>query len=141
MLSTILDKYKDIGILIIRVGLGIAFITIHGIGKLKGGPELWTKLGGAMKNLGITFYPEFWGFMAMFAEFFIPFFIIAGFLFRPAMLIISFNMFVAMLFHLSQLDPWGRVAPAMELMIVFIGLFFLGAGKYSVDRMIWKKKE
>jgi putative oxidoreductase len=57
------------------------------------------------------------------------------------MLIISFNMFVAMLFHLSQLDPWGRVAPAMELMIVFIGLFFLGAGKYSVDRMIWKKKE
>ena len=141
MITKFLDKHKDIGLLIIRLGLGTAFIAIHGIGKLSGGPELWVKLGGAMKNLGITFYPEFWGFMSMFAEFFIPFFLIMGFMYRPAALIISFNMLVAMLTHLSKLDPWSRVAPAMELMIVFIGLFFLGPGKYSVDRLIWKKKK
>jgi putative oxidoreductase len=141
MITKFLDKHKDLGLLIIRLGLGIAFIAIHGYGKLTGGPELWGKLGGAMKNLGITFYPEFWGFMSMFAEFFVPFFLIAGFLYRPAVFLMAFTMFVAMLNHLSRLDPWGRIAPAMELMIVFIGLFFLGAGKYSVDRMIWKKKE
>lgn len=141
MITKFLDKHKDTGLLIIRTGLGIVFITIHGHGKLTGGPELWLKLGSAMSNLGINFYPGFWGFMSMFAEFFIPFLLIAGFLFRPATLIVSFNMFVAMLTHLSMHDQWGRIAPAMELMIVFIGLFFLGPGKYSLDRLIWKKKE
>ena len=41
---------RDIGLLIIRVGIGIVFVTF-GYGKLTGGVETWTQLGGAMNFL------------------------------------------------------------------------------------------
>ncbi|MEZ4689878.1 MAG: DoxX family membrane protein [Ignavibacteria bacterium] len=69
-----LGKHSDLGILIIRIGIGISFILVHGLGKITGGPALWEKLGGAMSSFGINFLPTFWGFMAAFSEFVVPFF-------------------------------------------------------------------
>ncbi|MBU1948526.1 MAG: DoxX family membrane protein, partial [Candidatus Eisenbacteria bacterium] len=60
---------RDIGLLIIRIGIGLTVMTLHGYGKIKGGPGLWDNLGGAMSQFGITFAPKFWGFMAAFSEF------------------------------------------------------------------------
>jgi len=133
------EKHRDLGLLIIRLGLGISFIFIHGLPKIKGGSELWLRLGKSMSNLGINFLPEFWGFMAAFSEFVIPVFIITGLFFRPALLLIAFTMFVAMLMHLSNLDPWSKVAYSMELMFVFIGLFLTGPGRLSLDHKFRKK--
>ncbi len=127
------DKYSDFGLLIIRLGIGVCFILIHGLPKMKGGPELWLRLGKSMTNLGINFLPEFWGFMSAFSEFVIPFFLIAGLFFRPALLLISFTMFVAMIMHLTNMDPWSKVAYPMELLFVFIGLFLTGPGRFSLD--------
>ncbi|KXK47195.1 MAG: hypothetical protein UZ05_CHB002002263 [Chlorobi bacterium OLB5] len=57
MIKNFLNKYSDAGILFLRIGIGFAFIFVHGWGKIMGGPELWGKLGGSMANLGITFAP------------------------------------------------------------------------------------
>lgn len=135
------NKFTDLGLLIIRLGLGLSFIFIHGLSKITGGPELWGKLGKSMSNIGIDFLPEFWGFMAAFSEFVIPFFIIAGFIFRPSIFLISGTMFVAMMMHLAKLDPWNKVAYPMELLFVFAGLFFIGPGRYSIDYILLRKKE
>lgn len=135
------NKFTDLGLLIMRLGLGLAFIFIHGLSKIKGGPEVWSKLGKPMSNLGIDFLPGFWGFMAAFSEFIVPFFIIAGFFFRPATFLLAGTMFVAMVMHLTNLDPWNKVAYPMELLIVFTGLFFIGPGRYSVDYLVNRKKE
>ena len=35
---------------------------------MAGGPERYEELGGAMANIGITFAPMFWGFMAAITE-------------------------------------------------------------------------
>ncbi len=51
-----------------RLGVGLMFFFVHGLPKMQAGPELWTKLGVAMSNVGITFAPDFWGFMAASAE-------------------------------------------------------------------------
>ena len=133
------DRYSDLGLLIIRLGLGISFIFIHGLPKIKGGPELWLRLGKSMSNLGINFLPEFWGFMSAFSEFVIPVFIITGLFFRPALLLIAFTMFVAMLLHLTNMDPWLKVAYPMELLFVFAGLFLIGPGRFSLDHKFRKK--
>jgi putative oxidoreductase len=79
--------------------------------------------------------------MAAFAEFFGAILLIFGFFFRPATFLLTFTMFVAMLFHLSRLDPWGIVSGPMELMFVFAGLFLIGPGRYSIDEYFRKRKE
>ena len=60
---------SDLGQLVIRLGIGGMFGLVHGWKKVMAGPELWEKLGGSMGQLGIHFWPSFWGFMAMSAEF------------------------------------------------------------------------
>ncbi|MGH2574989.1 MAG: DoxX family protein [Ignavibacteria bacterium] len=141
MILTFLDKYRDFGLLLMRLGLGISYSLIHGWGKISAGPELWGKLGNAMSNLGITFLPHFWGFMAAFSEFFGSILLVAGLFFRPAAFLMAFTMFVAMMSHLVRLDPWSRVFSPMVLMFIFAGLFFIGPGKYSLDELIRKRKK
>ncbi len=63
MVLSSLDKYRDIGLLILRVGIGIMFMS-HGLPKLIAGPDKWLILGGTMNALGIDFTPMAWGFMA-----------------------------------------------------------------------------
>ena len=49
MILSSLERYRDFGLLLLRIGLGAMFIW-HGAPKLVGGPETWTRLGGAMAN-------------------------------------------------------------------------------------------
>ena len=140
MIKNFLNKYSDAGILFLRIGIGFAFIFVHGWGKIFGGPELWTKLGGSMANLGVTFAPTFWGFMAAAAEFGGGILILFGLFTRPASAFMAFTMLVAFIQHTSKLDPWNRVIYPMEMFAVFMALLFIGAGKYSIDALISKKK-
>jgi putative oxidoreductase len=130
----------DTGLLIVRVGLGLSFIFLHGLQKLTGGPERWAGLGKTMSNLGIDFMPVFWGFMAAFAETFGAVFLILGLFYRPATFMLAFTMFVAMMTHLAKLDPWNKVGYPMELMFVFIGLLLIGPGRFSLDNILFGKK-
>lgn len=128
-----LGKYKNTGLLIIRIGLGIMFIY-HGYPKLSGGPELWAKIGGAMQNIGITFLPVVWGLLAALIETFGGFLLIIGFAFRPVCLLLAFTMLIASLNHINSGDGLMVASHAIEIGIVFLGLSFLGPGKYSADK-------
>jgi len=141
MILTTFDRFRNIGLLLLRIGIGTSFILIHGLSKITGGPAGWETLGKSTANLGITFFPMFWGFMAAFSEFFGALLLLLGFFFRPITLLLSCTMFVAMMSHLTKLDPWGRVAYPMELMILFIALFLIGPGKYSLDEYFKRKRE
>ena len=139
MIKNFLEKHKDLGILVLRIGVGISFLLVHGLPKIKGGPELWTKIGGAMGNIGISFAPTFWGFMAAASEFGGGLLILVGLFTRTSSFFMAFTMLVATATHLSKMDPWGRVFHPLELMCVFIALMFIGAGKYSLDSLFFKK--
>jgi putative oxidoreductase len=140
MIFTKLYNYKDAGLLILRLIIGLSFIVVHGSGKIFGGVERWANLGNAMSNMGITFAPEFWGFMAAFAEFFGGIFILLGVFFVPANILLAFTMFVAALRHFIDGDPLNRIAYPLEMMAIFIALIFIGPGKYSLDNLFKKKK-
>jgi putative oxidoreductase len=136
---------RNLGLLVMRFGVGLTMIVFSGYGKLVGGPDTWSQLGGAMGNLGIGFAPTFWGFMAMLAEFACSILLLLGVLFRPALLMLGFTMFVAMLYHLN-LPPdnpnagWHGAARALLYLIVYLGLFLTGPGKYSFS-LIKKRDE
>lgn len=127
---------KDFGLLLIRVGIAASLFIFHGYDKMTGGPERWTSSGGAMENLGIVVYPVVWGFMAAFAETVGAILIVLGPLFRFATLMLAFNMFVAVMMHLNlpEENPssgWSGASHAIELMVVFLGLFFTGPGRFA----------
>src|SRR4051812_13366147 len=90
-----LSRNRDAGLLVLRIGLGGFFLWAYGWQKLAGGVETWRKVGGAMGNLGIHFWPVMWGFFAMLAEALGSFLVVIGLAFRPACLALTFTMIVA----------------------------------------------
>jgi putative oxidoreductase len=106
----------------------------HGYPKLLGGPEQWEALGGAMKNLGITFAPAVWGLMSGLTETFGGFLILLGLAFRPVCILLTFNLLLAALTHLNSAEDFMSASQAIETGFMFLGLFFIGPGKYSVDK-------
>ncbi len=128
-----LDNYRDIGLLVMRVGLGIAFI-MHGWPKMAGGPEAWAGYGARMAAAtGVNFAPHFWGFMAAFAELGGGILLVLGLLARPAAFLMLCTMIVAFLWHHSNGDDFKVYSHALEAAFTFFGLLFVGPGKYSVD--------
>jgi len=134
MVLTWLTRYRDLGLLLLRLGLGIMFF-FHGWPKLIGGPERWEKLGQTMQTLGISFLPVFWGFMAAVAETGGAALLVLGFLFRPACILLTITMVVAAIWKYTSSGgafvEWSHPA---ELAIVFFCLIFIGAGRFSIDR-------
>lgn len=120
------------GILLLRIGIGVSMM-FHGVPKMMAGAEMWTGLGGAMGNLGITFAPTFWGFMAAFAESVGGLLFALGLFFRPISLMLVFNMIVALMVHLTAGDSFMVWGHALDLLIIFTGMLFVGPGKYSLD--------
>lgn len=128
-----LGKYRNTGLLIIRAGLGVMMIY-HGYPKLLGGLEQWEAVGSSMKYLGVNFTPAIWGFLAAVTETFCGFLILIGLAFRPACILLMFTMAVAATMHMSNGDGLMIASHAMELGIVFLGLVFIGPGRYSIDK-------
>jgi len=124
-------RFREFGLLIIRVGIGLSFM-VHGSGKMFN-PDRWGAIGASMGQFGITFAPTFWGFMAAFAEFGGGILFLLGFFFRPAAAMMAFTMLVAMTTHLAKGDGFSGYSHAMELGILFLGMFFVGPGKLSLD--------
>ena len=122
----------DAGLLVLRIGIGVIFI-FHGLPKLMGGVEAWTKIGSTMSMVGISFAPSFWGFMAAATEAIGGLFIILGLLHRPVALMLVFTMIVAVLMHVTAGDPFGVYSNALKGLVVFIALFITGPGKHSFD--------
>ncbi len=134
-----LDKHRDSGILILRVGIGIMFMC-HGFPKLTAGPEVWTELGGALSAIGINFAPTFMGFMAAISEFGGGLLLVLGLFMRPACFFLLITMVVAMLMHIKSGDPFVKYSHALESAILFFSLLFIGPGKISLDEKLSKNK-
>ena len=136
---TFLGKYRDSVPLVLRIMLGLTLIFSHGLPKIMA-PDRWEREGQAMANLGITFAPVFWGFMAGATELTAGILFLIGLAVRPASVMVVFIMFVAALNNvvsaggLSGLQG-GRSHP-MDFAAGTIALLILGAGRMSVDRKI-----
>lgn len=133
-----LAKYRDVGLLIARLGFGLGFFWWHGLPKLMGGVERWEGTGGAMSRFGVEFLPTWWGFAAAVAEGVGGLLIAAGLFFRPAALAIMFVMIVAATGHFAT--GRGTPAHAFKNAWLFAGLVLIGPGRYSIDAWIERRR-
>ncbi len=130
-----LSKHRDLGLLILRVGIGIMFV-LHGYPKISGGPAMWEKIGMATGAIGIHFAPVFFGLLAALSEFGGGICLILGFLFRPACFFLTITMAMAATMHILKGDGVLVASHAIELGIVFLSLIFIGPGYYSFDEKV-----
>ncbi|WP_042481076.1 DoxX family protein [Solitalea canadensis] len=116
----------DLALLLVRVGFGAAMIT-HGLQKLNGYSGMVNK------------FPSLFGIgsqtsliLAIFAELFCAALLILGLASRFALVFLIVTMGIAF-FYIHGNDPFGDKEMAFLYLVAFIGLFFTGPGKYSVD--------
>ena len=140
---TFFGNYRDYAPVILRLLLGLTLVFSHGLPKIMS-PGRWEREGQALANLGITFAPVFWGFMAGATELMAGLLLLIGFAVRPSALMMVFIMFVAGLNNvvaaggLSGLQG-GRSHP-VDFAAGMLALLVLGAGAMSVDRKLgWDK--
>jgi len=92
----------------------------------------------AMGNLGIHFWPTFWGFMAAATEGIGGMLLILGAFYRPTCLLLSFTMTVATVSLAPgawALDAFNKgYSRPLEMAVVFFGLAFIGPGRFSIDK-------
>jgi putative oxidoreductase len=128
-----LGNYKNMGLLIIRVGLGMVFIW-YGFPKLTGGIKVWEQLGGATKHTGIHFFPLLWGLSYAIIETFGGFLLIIGLAFRPICLLLTVMFILIAASKFGSGGGFAAASHAIEDAVMFAGLLFIGPGKFSVDK-------
>ena len=125
-----------LGLLVLRVGIGLAFV-VHGYPKLFMGGAV-----GLSKGLDATGIPGgiVAAYLAGMAEFFGGIALILGILTRPAAAIMAFNMLIALIFHLNKGDKFVTYSHALESGIIFLSMLISGPGKFSLDHLLWADK-
>jgi len=135
---TLKTYQKDLGLLILRIGIGAMFI-LHAIPKLTGGPAGWEGLA----KFGLPFLPDgfiaiFFGFAAMAVELLGGLALALGKFHRVACLALAGVMFVAFTTKIGSVTGIGDFAKnagwPLELLIVFVALFFTGPGRYVIGK-------
>jgi len=133
-----MDRYRDLGLLILRVGFGLSFFWYHGYPKLAGGTEAWARTGEAVSTIGITFAHPAWGLAAALSEGLGGLLFAAGVFFRPVC--------VAMLgvMVMATIDQFGREMPqpehALKNAAVLAGMFLVGPGRYTAGRLLGHRR-
>jgi putative oxidoreductase len=124
------DRYRDLGLLILRLGFGLAFFWYHGYPKISGGPGTWEAIGRSVSNVGITVGYPAWGLAAGLAEGIGGLLFAAGLFFRPVCLVMLTVMIVA------TVEQFGRSNPlpehALKNAFVLAGMFLIGPGRYTL---------
>lgn len=142
MIDIFKTKGKDIAALILRVGFGFFIAFGHGLGKLM-------MLIGDGDIMFVSFFglsPEINLILATFAEFICGIAIVLGFKTRIASFFLILTMLVAIIgVHLNDplFQAYAQGGSSMEsafvYLIGFVSIFFLDAGKYSIESIINKE--
>ena len=125
--------YQNLGLLILRIGVALLMLFGHGFEKLV---NFGSIASGFPDPFGIGSTASL--ILAVFAEFFCSIAIAFGFMTRFSTIPLIITMLVAA-FVIHGDDPWGKKELALMYLIPYLTILFSGPGKYSIDRMIFKK--
>lgn len=119
----------DLGLLVLRLWLGISMFWLHGLAKLQG----FSKMSSS--------FPDYFGVgsktslgMAIFAEVICAVLLAIGLWTRLSAFILAFTMGVAFFMaHKAILKGPGNGEMAFIYLAGFVAILLAGAGKYSLD--------
>ena len=127
-----LAKYRETGLLLMRVALGVLFIILTGPVLLS--VSKWASFGSAVRNIGLSSNFQVWGFLGALMGCVGGALMIFGLFFRPGVLLV---LAITLIHTLGAVDRSGTLRAALgaiELCLILTGLLFVGPGKYSVDK-------
>ncbi len=127
------NGHADIGLLVLRVSVSAFMAFGHGAEKLVNFGE---RAINFPDPLGIG--PVASLVLVVFAEFFCSLAVAFGFLTRLATIPLIINMLVAA-FVIHGNDPWARQEFALMYFLIYLGILIAGPGRYSIDRMVFRK--
>jgi putative oxidoreductase len=136
-----IPKYQDFGLLVLRIGLGLGILLLHGWKKaqLLMAWGAWTPSNEKTRLSGIENFPDPLHIgshlslgLAAFAEVLCACLLVVGFCSRFAALALSINMGVAFfLYHKVAFTSNGELAAAY--LLGFVTILLAGPGKISID--------
>jgi putative oxidoreductase len=128
------SRSADVGLLVTRIVGGLSLALAHGWGKVPPSPRFISRTEG----MGFPL-PEFFAWMAAFAEFGGGLLLAAGLFTRPAALLVMAHTLV-IVFAAHAGDPFS----AREKGVLFFAVAALhvlaGPGRYSIDRLIHARR-
>lgn len=124
-----LAKYRETGLLFMRIALGALFIILLGP-VLLSGHSAWAHHGEAVRRLGLHTHYQFWGFLGALLGCVGGALMIFGLFFRLGVLF----LLLITLIHLLGINNYRANLNAVLLFVVLLGILFVGPGKYSVDK-------
>lgn len=122
----------SIALLILRVGAG-GLMLIHGI------PKLQMLFSGEIQFPGVMgLSPTISLILAVFSEVLCSLLILIGLKTRLATIPLILTMLIAV-FMIHASDPFAKQELGLLYLFLYIPLFLLGSGKFSVDALMQKK--
>jgi putative oxidoreductase len=131
-----LEKLKPLALLLLRVGLGVIFIS-HGY------PKLFTQLQRTTQAFSSMGFPGYFAYIAGVLEFFGGILLIVGLFTRIAGLLLAIEMGVAVVkVHGMLANPMAvhNYEFPLALMVGSFALAGAGAGLISLDQAIFSKQ-
>lgn len=123
----------DLGLLFLRVSIGLTMAFAHGWGKIPPSAGFIDAVG----NLGFPL-PGFFAWMAALSEFAGALLITLGLLTRPSAALLAITMAVAF-FLQHAADPFRVKELAFIFMCTSITLMLTGAGRFSLDNILSRR--
>lgn len=128
------DTWADLGLLLLRLCAGGFMLFAHGLPKLAG----WAERSRTFFDpFGLGPAPSLA--LAIFAEVGCSLAIVAGLFTRLATLPLLVTMFVAA-FMANAGEPWREQELAMTFAAMFAALLLTGAGRFSADEVLRRRK-
>ena len=126
-----LGKYRETGLLLMRVSLGLVFVIL--VTPLLWQSHQWERVGSAMEYLDVHGHYRFWGFLGALCGGIGGVLMILGLFFRIGVLLTLVITIIHLVVVFQHAGFYARI-PTLEMAILLFALLLIGPGKYSVDK-------
>ena len=124
------DRKKDMGLLVMRLGLA-AVLLWHSVPKLIGGAPAWKNVGTTLDFINLGLPVSFMGLLSLSLETLCSIGLLLGYGFRLSCSVLFVLLFLYSINYFNvaykTLMMWS-----LALTSVFLGLVFTGPGRYSL---------